>query len=200
MLQLLLLAPGEGGCFFFPYLCRKEMIINNLPGCVAAGLCRGKCIFLWHLELQGGFNLGVAGRLQLLSSLGRSWRSRDAGGSLRQVPGATLPHFLAQRPSPSIVIPKANRAVRAEQTAARAAAGGRLHRVCAAESAQPAWPRAQPAQPSPSGCRRGPWGHPPGCLGEPQGHGAAPWVGVSSQGGGHRFIYGITESCGLEGT
>lgn len=32
-LQLLLFGPGEGG-----YLCCKEMIINNVPGCVGARL------------------------------------------------------------------------------------------------------------------------------------------------------------------
>ena len=70
-----------------------------------------------------------------------------------QVPGAASPHLpAAERPSPAIVIPgKANRAKQPEQTAARAAAGRRLHRVCAAESAKPAQRWAQRVAALPSG-------------------------------------------------
>lgn len=59
------------GCvlFFFPqYLCCKEMIIKNFPGCVAAVLSCHGCIFLYLQELHAGFSLGLADGLLLLGA------------------------------------------------------------------------------------------------------------------------------------
>lgn len=110
---------------------------------MAAGLRCGGCLFLWLLELRAGFNWGLADELLLLG-LG------SAGAEMLEAPRAGFSPQMGRispswgRPAPfagrkAISLHrdprKANRAAQPEQTAAGAAAGGRLHRVCAAESA-----------------------------------------------------------------
>lgn len=133
-----------GWVLFSLYLCCKEKIINNFPGCMAAGLRCGGCIFLWLLELRAGFNWGLADELLLLGPgsagaemLEAPWAgfSPETGRVSPSCRGHRAPFAGRKAISLHRDPRKANRAAQPEQTAAGAAAGGRLHRACAAESA-----------------------------------------------------------------